>query len=82
MKRLAEENPNNACQLTVNAVTNNRYMDDSLLAACSLKKRSRGPEERSRGLHRFGLLPKNNQKTFQLEYDIVLNRIKTGFHAA
>ena len=43
-----------------------------------VKKRLRGPEE----LNRFGLLPKNNQKTFQLEYDIVLNRIKTGFHAA
>ena len=37
MKRLAEENPTNACQLTLNAVTNNRYMDDLLLAACSLK---------------------------------------------
>ena len=36
MKRLAEENPTNACQLTLNAVTNNRYMDD-LLAARSLK---------------------------------------------
>ena len=37
MKRLAEENPTNACQLTLNAVTNNRYMDDLSLAACSLK---------------------------------------------
>ena len=37
MKRLAEENPTNACQLTLNAVTNNRCMNDLLLAACSLK---------------------------------------------
>ena len=37
MKRLAEENPTNACQLTLNAVTNNRYMDDLLSAAGSLK---------------------------------------------
>ena len=37
MKHLAEENPTNACQLTLNAVTNNHYMDDSLLAACLLK---------------------------------------------
>ena len=37
MKHLAEKNPTNACQLTLNAVINNRYMDDLSLAACSLK---------------------------------------------
>ena len=46
MKRLAEENPTNACQLTLNAVTNNRYMDDLLLAACSLKDLQVVAEER------------------------------------
>jgi len=36
IKRLVEENPVNASQLSLNTVVNNRYMDDVLLATDSL----------------------------------------------
>ena len=37
IKRLVEENPTNAGHLTLEAVKNNRYMDDILLACTSFK---------------------------------------------
>ena len=36
LNRLVEENPTNASKLTLNAIENNRYMDDILLASDSL----------------------------------------------
>ena len=36
LQRLAHENPSNASQITLNAVLNNRYMDDLLLASDTL----------------------------------------------
>ena len=36
LDRLVEENPTNASKLTLNAIENNRYMDDILLASDSL----------------------------------------------
>ena len=36
LNRLIEENPSNASKLTLNAIENNRYMDDILLASDSL----------------------------------------------
>ena len=36
LQRLAHENPSNASQITLNAVLNNRYMDDVLLASDTL----------------------------------------------
>ena len=36
LDRLVEENPSNASKLTLNAIENNRYMDDILLASDSL----------------------------------------------
>ena len=38
IKRLVEENPTNASQLTLQAVENNRYMDDILLACTSFNE--------------------------------------------
>ena len=36
LNRLVEEKPTNASKLTLNAIENNRYMDDILLASDSL----------------------------------------------
>ena len=36
LNRLVEENPTNASKLTLNAIENNRYIDDILLASDSL----------------------------------------------
>ena len=37
IKRLIDENPTNACEATLQAVLNNRYMDDMLFASSSFK---------------------------------------------
>jgi len=36
IRRLVEENPTNASQITLNAVVSNRYLDDKLIACNSL----------------------------------------------